>query len=56
MLFAELKQKALAEWQALEQGNKPRILVGTATCGRASGALNVLTAIREKVSSARSRQ
>ena len=41
MIFEELKKKADAEWKALEQSRKPRILVGSATCGRASGAFSV---------------
>ena len=46
MTYEELKTLALAEWQALEGGSKPRILIGAATCGRASGALNVKEAMK----------
>ena len=46
MTFEELKARADAEWQALETGGKVRILVGAATCGRASGALAVIDALK----------
>jgi len=44
MTFEEMRSQALAEWQALENGNNTRILVGAATCGRAAGATAVLKA------------
>ncbi|MDD5704277.1 MAG: NADH-ubiquinone oxidoreductase-F iron-sulfur binding region domain-containing protein, partial [Dehalococcoidales bacterium] len=47
MIFEELKKKADAEWKALEQSRKPRILVGSATCGRASGAFSVIDGMQE---------
>jgi NADH-quinone oxidoreductase subunit F len=49
MTFEELRSRAIEEWQSLETSSKPRILVGSATCGRASGALNVLEAIKAKL-------
>jgi len=49
MTFDEIQSKAIAEWEALEQSDKPRILVGMATCGRAAGALAVLEAIKSKL-------
>ncbi|MBI4297075.1 MAG: NADH-quinone oxidoreductase subunit NuoF [Chloroflexi bacterium] len=45
--FAPLKQRALAEWQGLQESSRPLILVGTATCGQAAGAQAVLEAVRE---------
>ena len=33
---------ARTEWRTLEESCKPRFLIGTATCGRAAGALEVL--------------
>ncbi len=45
MTFAEIRNKAIAEWTALEKSNKPRIILGSATCGRAAGAYPVLDAI-----------
>lgn len=49
MTFDEMKKQAEVEWQALETGDKPRILVGAATCGRASGAFKVLDAIKSRL-------
>jgi NADH-quinone oxidoreductase subunit F len=49
MKFEEIKNIAASDWQLLEQSKKPRILVGSATCGRASGALSVMEAIREEL-------
>ncbi|HEX77438.1 MAG TPA: NADH-quinone oxidoreductase subunit NuoF [Dehalococcoidia bacterium] len=45
MTFEEIQAQARAEWEALENSPKPRILVGAATCGRAAGAGAVLEAI-----------
>jgi len=45
MTFDEIRTKAIAEWEALEHSDKPSITIGTATCGRAAGALSVLEAI-----------
>ena len=45
MTFDEIRSRAISEWEALEHSDKPRILVGAATCGRAAGAGAVLEAI-----------
>jgi NADH:ubiquinone oxidoreductase subunit F (NADH-binding)/Pyruvate/2-oxoacid:ferredoxin oxidoreductase delta subunit/(2Fe-2S) ferredoxin len=45
MTFDEIRNRAMAEWEALEQSEKPRILVGAATCGRSAGALAVIETI-----------
>ncbi|MFQ6121983.1 MAG: NADH-quinone oxidoreductase subunit F, partial [Dehalococcoidales bacterium] len=45
MNFEEIQSRAIAEWEALEHSDKPRILIGSATCGRAAGAGAVLEAI-----------
>jgi NADH-quinone oxidoreductase subunit F len=45
VIFDELRARAKAEWEALKHSEKPRILIGTATCGRAAGASTVLEAI-----------
>jgi len=47
--FDEIRNEARAEWEALEHSDKPRIYIGTATCGRASGALTVLEAIKSEL-------
>lgn len=50
MTFDEIQARAKAEWQALERSDKPRILIGAATCGRAAGADAVLDAITAELS------
>jgi NADH-quinone oxidoreductase subunit F len=49
MTFAQMKERARAEWEALERGERPRILIGTATCGRSAGALDVLEAFKTEL-------
>ncbi|MBL7119735.1 MAG: NADH-quinone oxidoreductase subunit NuoF [Dehalococcoidia bacterium] len=45
MTFDEIRQQATLEWEALQQ--KTRILIGTATCGRAAGAMDVVEAFEK---------
>ncbi len=45
-IFDELKARADARWQQLVNGDKPWIRVGTAMCGHAAGAFQVVDAIR----------
>jgi len=47
--FDEIREQAISEWGALQHSKKPRILVGTATCGRAAGALAVLETIDKEL-------
>ena len=47
--FQRIKSDALARVKDLYDGKAPVIMVGTATCGRAAGALEVLHAIKEEV-------
>ena len=47
MTFEEITDKARAEWQALQDNT--HILVGTATCGRAAGALDTVAAFNEEL-------
>jgi len=47
--FDEIKTKAISEWETLEHSNKPLILIGAATCGRAAGAVAVLEAINSEL-------
>ncbi len=49
MGFTEMRERALAEWEALELSGRPRILVGAATCGRSAGALDVLHTINAEI-------
>ncbi|MFC1871527.1 NADH-ubiquinone oxidoreductase-F iron-sulfur binding region domain-containing protein [Chloroflexota bacterium] len=45
--FSLMKGQSESDWRELLA--KPVILVGTATCGRAAGALEVLQALRDKI-------
>jgi len=47
MTFEEITGKAKSEWEALQ--TRASILVGTATCGRAAGALDVVDAFRKEL-------
>jgi len=47
--FGEIRSRAISEWEALEHSDKLRILVGTATCGQAAGALAVVEAINSEL-------
>ena len=47
--FEHIRKRALAEWDALLNSPKPRISIGTATCGRAAGALETLEAIKAEL-------
>ncbi len=46
-VLEKMKPKALEGWKALRQ--KTLIMVGTATCGRAAGALEVLESFRREI-------
>ena len=46
MTFEEIKYRAQAQWEALE--NDVQLLVGTATCGRAAGVLDVIDAFKNE--------
>ena len=50
MKFEEIRNQAIAEREAWQHSEKPRIIVGTATCGRAAGATVVLEAIERDLS------
>ncbi len=47
--FNEFKRRSEEKWQALQSAQIPRILVGTATCGRSAGALEVVEAFRREL-------
>jgi len=49
MTFEQIQRNAIAEWEALQNSEKPCIYVGTATCGRLSGALKVLAQINTEL-------
>jgi NADH-quinone oxidoreductase subunit F len=44
-----IRTHAASKWEALKQSQEPRILIGTATCGKAAGALDVLRTINEEL-------
>jgi NAD-dependent dihydropyrimidine dehydrogenase PreA subunit len=48
-VFQEIHNRALSEWKAVTDGKRLRILIGTATCGRAAGALDVLKTIEQEL-------
>jgi len=47
MTFEQINRQAISEWEALQQ--KTHILIGTATCGRAAGALDVARTFKAEV-------
>ena len=47
--FKSLRGAAQAKWADLESGGKPWVRVGTAICGRAAGAEEVLDALRREL-------
>ncbi len=49
MVFDEILRRAKQEWESFCCGDVPRILVGTATCGRAAGALAVVEALKKEL-------
>ena len=49
MSFVTLQQQAGLEWQAFEQLERFRILIGSATCGRAAGSLEVQQAFESEL-------
>lgn len=46
--LAELREAALAEWQAMEQEQRPHIRIGTDTGGMAAGALDTIAAFEKQ--------
>lgn len=49
MNFEEIRKQAESEWQRFTGLEEPRILVGSATCGRAAGALEVIAAFEKQM-------
>jgi NADH-quinone oxidoreductase subunit F len=47
MTFEEINDRAKSEWKTLQ--NSTYILIGTATCGRAAGALDTLEAFKKEL-------
>ena len=49
MRFKEIQEQATSEWQAMQCSDRPRILIGMATCGRAAGAEDILDALNKEL-------
>jgi NADH-quinone oxidoreductase subunit F len=47
--YEELKTEADQQWQALVDGDRPWIRIGTAMCGHAAGAYQVLVALKAEL-------
>ena len=47
MNFKEVKTQASSQWEAMQDSDKIRILIGMGTCGRAAGAEDVLGALNQ---------
>ncbi|MEE8470476.1 MAG: NADH-ubiquinone oxidoreductase-F iron-sulfur binding region domain-containing protein [Dehalococcoidia bacterium] len=47
--FRQIRDRALSRWEKLWDGTMTVVMVGTATCGRAAGALEALQAIRDEL-------
>ncbi|MFQ5925043.1 MAG: NADH-quinone oxidoreductase subunit F, partial [Dehalococcoidia bacterium] len=47
--FQEISGRALWEREAIKQSEEPHILIGTATCARAAGALDVLKTVNDEL-------
>ncbi len=49
MSFQTIQQQAQQQWQAFERSDRMRILVGSATCGRAAGSQEVIDSFRQEL-------
>ncbi len=49
MKYQDMYRLARARWDALQDSDKPMIVVGTATCGRSAGALEVLETFQKEL-------
>ena len=47
--FKTIQDLAKKEWNDLKQSKKPSILVGTATCGRSAGSMEILEIFKEEL-------
>lgn len=45
--YLQLRERAQAKWNGLKSSSVPVIYLGTASCGRAAGALDVMEAIKQ---------
>jgi NADH-quinone oxidoreductase subunit F len=49
MSLEEIKREAASQWEAMQNSPRPRILIGTATCGMAAGAEDILQALGKEL-------
>ncbi len=49
MNYAEIKKQAASRWQMIQKSPRPRILIGTGTCGVAAGAEEILNTLRREL-------
>ncbi|MBT9150012.1 MAG: NADP-reducing hydrogenase subunit HndC [candidate division WS2 bacterium] len=49
MSYQKIREEALSEWNELINSRKPRIVVGTATCGVAVGAEEVIASMEREI-------
>lgn len=49
MKFEEIRNKAISEWEEFVRKDRVSILIGAGTCGRAAGALEVLSAFQNEL-------
>ena len=49
MTFEDIQKRAKSDWDSQYHGEVPHILIGTATCGRAAGALPVVEAFNTEL-------
>jgi NADH-quinone oxidoreductase subunit F len=49
MKYEEIKKKADSQWQVMQKSARPRILIGTGTCGMAAGAEEILNTLRKEL-------
>ncbi|MFC1951139.1 NADH-ubiquinone oxidoreductase-F iron-sulfur binding region domain-containing protein [Chloroflexota bacterium] len=49
MNFKKIKSEAVSDWERFKNKERIHILVGTSTCGRAAGALDVLDTLKQKI-------
>ncbi len=47
--FEDAYRQAQTEWTNLQEGKEPIILVGTATCGRSAGSMEVLETFQQEI-------
>ncbi len=49
MNYEDVRKKADAQWKTLQNSSRPRILIGTGTCGMAAGAEEILQTLKKEL-------